>query len=218
MDITYLGHSAFRIKTKNHTIVTDPYNSSIGLKFPKTEADLVTVSHDHFDHNDLSGLKDYKKVFNSPGEYEIGGVSVFGIPSFHDNKKGEERGKNTIFVIETEGVTICHLGDLGHLLAEDQIDEIGDVDILLVPVGGTYTISAKEAVDVVQAIDPKIIIPMHYKLPGLKVDIESCDKFIKEMGNKKEGVYCNPNPPLLYFWLLRKDTSCRLEKLLYSSK
>ncbi len=190
MDITYLGHSAFRIKTKNHTIVTDPYNSSIGLKFPKTEADLVTVSHDHFDHNDLSGLKDYKKVFNSPGEYEIGGVSVFGIPSFHDNKKGEERGKNTIFVIETEGVTICHLGDLGHLLAEDQIDEIGDVDILLVPVGGTYTISAKEAVDVVQAIDPKIIIPMHYKLPGHDQEkfgqLETVDAFVSALGVKSE--------------------------------
>ncbi|MEK7525990.1 MAG: MBL fold metallo-hydrolase [Patescibacteria group bacterium] len=190
MDITYLGHSSFRIKTKTHTIVTDPFDSSVGPKFPKTDADLVTISHHHGDHDNLADVIGYKKVFDAPGEYEVGGVSFFGIDSYHDNKKGEERGRNTIFVIETEGVTIVHLGDLGHSLTESQIDEIGAVDILMVPVGGEYTIDSKTAFDVVAAIEPKIIIPMHYKTdahnPATFEKLEPVENFVTASGLKSE--------------------------------
>ncbi len=190
MDITYLGHSSFRIKTRTHTIVTDPYDSSVGFKFPKQEADLVTISHSHGDHNNLEGVVGYKRVFDAPGEYEVGGVSFFGIDSYHDAKKGEERGKNTIFVIETEGVTIVHLGDLGHMLTESQIDEIGTVDILMIPVGGEYTIDSKTAVDVIQAIEPKIVIPMHFKTDAHDAKVfeklEPVENFVTTSGLKSE--------------------------------
>ena len=191
MDITYLGHSSFRIKGKANTIICDPFDSSVGLKYAKQEADIVTVSHDHGDHNNLDGVKDYKKVVSSPGEYEINGTSFFGIPSYHDDKKGAERGKNTIFVINIDGINICHLGDLGQKsLTESQLTAIGNVDILLIPVGGTYTISADEAVSIMQSIEPKIVIPMHYKTPQHEEKtygtLDTFEKFVSESGLKSE--------------------------------
>jgi len=145
MDITWLGHSSFRIKGKLATIVTDPYGASTGLKLPKTEADIVTVSHDHEDHNDLSRIGgDFKEVLG-PGEYEIREVSIFGISSFHDASGGSERGRNTIYTISMDSMRLCHLGDLGHRLTQEHLREIGEVDILFVPVGGVYTIGPEGA-------------------------------------------------------------------------
>lgn len=168
MDITYLGHSSFKIKAKNTAVVTDPFDSKfVGIKFPGTEADIVTVSHNHADHNQSALVKGVKKIIDGPGEYEVMGISILGFPSFHDPKSGELRGKNTIFVYEIEGLRLAHLGDLGESLTDEQVSRMGNIDILFVPVGGEYTIGPKEAVEIVGKIDPYYIIPMHYQLPQL---------------------------------------------------
>jgi L-ascorbate metabolism protein UlaG (beta-lactamase superfamily) len=187
MDITYLGHSSFRIKGKTATIVTDPYDPEmVGLKFPKVSADIVTVSHNHGDHNFTQNVSDVKKVVSAPGEYEIMGVSIFGITSYHDEKKGEERGKNTIYAIEMDGLRIVHLGDLGHVLSESMVEDLGSIDILMIPVGGYYTIGAEKASKVTRDTEAAIVIPMHYKSLGLNPDLarklSSVEDFLTESG------------------------------------
>ena len=187
MDIIYLGHSSFKLKGKNGSVITDPYDSQmVGLKFTKTEADIITVSHHHPDHDKLDQVPGYKKVVDGPGDYEIMGVSIIGLPSFHDDKKGEERGKNTIYVFEMDGLRLCHLGDLGHVLPEGTLSALGDIDVLMIPVGGGYTIGPADALHVVQQIEPSVVIPMHYKVEGLSADLseklESVDTFVKEIG------------------------------------
>lgn len=194
MDIYPLGHSSFRIKGKGATVVTDPFDSgAVGLKFPKLEAaDIITISHDHPDHNASSAVlekigTDAKPfIVDGPGEYEIKEVTILGIPSFHDGKSGEERGKNTIYVFTVDGLRLCHLGDLGHKLTDEQVEEIGSVDILFIPVGGHFTIDAKVAAEVVAQIEPTIVIPMHYQRAGLSKDfaevLAPVGQFLKEMG------------------------------------
>jgi len=191
MDITFLGHSSFQIKTKSATLVTDPFDPAmVGLKFPKVSADIITISHNHADHNQEQLVADVKKVISGPGEYEIAGVSIIGISCYHDNEKGTQRGKNTIYIIEAEDLRLAHLGDLGHTLSESQLDEIGEIDILLTPVGGTYTIGPKEAVAVVQAIEPTFILPMHYQMAGLNqesfAELVGVDEFLSQMALKVE--------------------------------
>jgi L-ascorbate metabolism protein UlaG (beta-lactamase superfamily) len=187
MDITFLGHSSFRLKGKTATVVTDPFDPEVvGLKFPKVAADIVTVSHQHKDHNQADLVKDVKRLVSGPGEYEIMGVSIIGIPTFHDEKKGAKRGKNTIYVYEMDGLRLVHLGDLGHKLHEKILEKIGDIDILMVPVGGEYTIGPTEAVEVARAIEPKMVIPMHYQMPGLNpatfAKLSSTKPFLAEIG------------------------------------
>lgn len=187
MDITFLGHSSFRLKGKTATVVTDPFDPEVvGLKFPKVTADIVTVSHQHEDHNQADLVKGVKRLVSGPGEYEIMGVSIIGIPTFHDEKKGAKRGKNTIYVYEMDGLRLVHLGDLGHKLHEKILEKIGDIDILMVPVGGEYTIGPTEAVEVARAIEPKIVIPMHYQMPGLNpatfTKLSSTKPFLAEIG------------------------------------
>lgn len=186
MEIRYLGHASFRIKGKKAILVTDPYDSYIGFKMPKVSADIITVSHDHQDHNNVAAVgKTVRRepfVISGPGEYEILGVSVFGIASFHDDSGGKERGKNTIYVINIDGMRLVHLGDLGHKLDDQQLEEVNGADILFIPVGSVYTIGSKMAVEVIGQIQPKIIIPMHYKVPGLTLDLVPVDEFLKEMG------------------------------------
>jgi len=182
MDISWLGHSSFRIKGKYATLVTDPYAPSTGLKFPKTDCDIVTISHDHQDHNDTLKIGGEPKIISGPGEYEIKEVSIFGIQSFHDDLGGSERGRNTIYSMTLDGIHLCHLGDLGHKLSQDTLAEMSAVDILFIPVGGVYTIGPEQAVEAVSAIEPRVIIPMHYKVPGLVYDLEGVDKFVSEIG------------------------------------
>ncbi len=188
MVITWYGHACFKIQTrpkrgeKEVTVFIDPFDKATGLKPPQGKADLVVVSHSHHDHNNDASLKGAPFVVDAPGEYALKGVNILGIDSFHDDKQGELRGRNTITILESEGMRICHLGDLGHLLEENQVEKIGDVDVLMVPVGGTYTLDAKLAKKVVKQIEPAIIIPMHYKLPGLKLKIADEREFIKLMG------------------------------------
>lgn len=167
----------------------DPFDPSIGLKMPVLEADLVLSTHDHEDHNNVKAVKGPAGgapfVITGPGEYEIKDISVRGIPSFHDEKEGKERGENTIYMIEAEGMRLCHLGDLGQSeLTADQVSKIGNIDILFVPVGGVYTIDAKAATKIVSQIEPRIVIPMHYMLANLRFKLEKVDEFLKEMGVK----------------------------------
>lgn len=189
MDIYPLGHSSFRIKGKQATIVTDPYDqAAVGLKFPKVEADVVTISHDHRDHNASLLVEGTPYVVKGAGEYEIKGVHIVGVSVFHDDKQGEQRGKNVMYQMIVDGVTLVHLGDLGHKLSTEQAKEIGTCDILFIPVGGAYTIGADIASEVAAQFEPKIIIPMHYKREGLKADLDvlsGVDKFLKEMGNEE---------------------------------
>lgn len=189
MVISWFGHSCFRLEGKETSLLIDPFSKEIGLKPPRVKDQAVLITHEHYDHNDLEGVGQETMIIKTPGEYEIGGVYVHGIPSFHDNVGGTERGPNTIYWIKFEDISVCHLGDLGQAKLDDQqLDLIGDVDVLLVPIGGKYTINYKEAVEVVGQIEPKIIIPMHYKVPGLNIDIETADKFLKEIGLAPEKI------------------------------
>ena len=169
MDIYFLGHSAFRLQGKNASVVTDPTDPKVtGFKFPKTSADIVTVSHtQHSDHKSVELVDNVKRVISGPGEYEVMGVSVIGVATFHDDQRGKLRGKNTVYVIEIDDLRVAHLGDLGHTLSEKTLSEIGDIDILLIPVGGEFTIDSTAAVKVMQSMEPKITIPMHFQTPGL---------------------------------------------------
>jgi L-ascorbate metabolism protein UlaG (beta-lactamase superfamily) len=164
------------------TLVTDPFGKELGLKIPNFEADIVTVSHQHPDHNNSGALRANPFIIDTPGEYDIKGVMVQGIETWHDAKGGTERGKNIVYRIEMDDLTIVHLGDLGHILTDEQSDQMDGVDILLIPVGGVYTIDAKTAVEVIGQLEPRIVIPMHYKLPGVKSEVEAVEKFIKELG------------------------------------
>jgi len=189
MNIQWYGQSCFRIETKEASILIDPFSKDIGLKSPRLKDDLVLVTHNHYDHNNLDNVNPEALVISNPGEYERKGISVRGISSFHDKSGGTERGLNTIYVIRAEGMNICHLGDLGQEeLTDLQIETIGDIDVLMIPVGGTYTLDSKEAAHVVSQVEPKIIIPMHYKVNGLKISLDSSDKFTKEIGLSPETV------------------------------
>jgi L-ascorbate metabolism protein UlaG (beta-lactamase superfamily) len=193
MEITYLGHSSFKIKTKTASLVTDPFDpKEVGLKYSGVEGDVVTVSHDHKDHNAIDKVASAKKVLTGPGEYEISGISVMGYRTYHDNKEGAEKGKNTVFVIEAEGLRLVHLGDVGHVLSDDLVDEIGDVDVLMIPVGGFYTIGPKEATEIIGKIEPYFVIPMHYKTPDLSPalgdNILPVEDFLKESGITAENL------------------------------
>jgi L-ascorbate metabolism protein UlaG (beta-lactamase superfamily) len=195
MEITHIGHSAFKIRGKSATLVTDPFNAEkLGLKFPEIEADIITVSHQHSDHNDVTRITGNPIVISGPGEYERKGVKIIGLASFHDVVKGAERGKNTIFYIEMDGISIVHLGDLGHKLSDKEREVLNGADILMIPVGGFYTISADIAREVVVQLEPSIIIPMHYQtaklIPSIAEKLAPVTAFLKEMG--KEGVVSVP--------------------------
>ena len=183
MDITFLGHASFKIKGKAAVVITDPYGPDLGLKFPKSEADIVTISHNHYDHNAANLVSENPFIINGPGAYEIKGVKIIGVSSFHDEKGGSLRGKNTIYCLRVDEVNICHLGDLGQTqLTSEQLDSLGQVDVLLIPTGGVYTIDSVAAAKIAASLEPKIIIPMHYADTGIKVQLEPKEKFLKEMG------------------------------------
>ncbi|KXA93713.1 hypothetical protein AKJ65_06045 [candidate division MSBL1 archaeon SCGC-AAA259E19] len=177
----WFGQACFEIKN-SVAIVTDPHDGeSVGLRQPDAKGDIISVSHRHFDHAsgvDLASKKG-SEVVEGSGEREAKEIVVQGFDSFHDKAEGSKRGENTIFVFQLDDFRICHLGDLGHRLSGGKIEEIKPVDILLIPVGGNYTIDAQEAVDVVKNLEPKIIIPMHYKVEGLEVDISDEEEFLQ---------------------------------------
>jgi L-ascorbate metabolism protein UlaG (beta-lactamase superfamily) len=190
MYLQYLGQSCFKIQDKTTadgiTLVTDPFDKETGLKVPNFEADIITISHNHHDHNNAKALRGTPFIISRAGEYDVKGVAVHGVDSFHDSKEGRERGGNVIYRIEIDDISIAHLGGLGHILTSQQLEVLVGTDILLIPVGGKYTIDAKQAMEIISQIEPRIVIPMHYKLPGMPDDIglDGVDKFIKEIGLK----------------------------------
>ena len=179
MKIIWLGHASFLIETGATRIITDPFDETTVYRIPSISADLVTVSHDHYDHNAVDWVLGEHRVVSSHGETRYQEVDILGIPRFHDQEKGRLRGRNTIFVIKAEGLTVCHLGDLGHLLEPDQLEAIGRVDVLLIPVGGTYTITAGEAVKLVAAMKPRVTVPMHFKAPPCTIDVAPLEDFTR---------------------------------------
>ncbi|MEX1061678.1 MAG: MBL fold metallo-hydrolase [Patescibacteria group bacterium] len=185
MKIEYLGHSSFKITHKTGVLVIDPFDPYVGLPVKKVEANLVLSSHDHKDHRYLESVTGDPFVVTAPGEYEVGGVKVRGFSSYHDDQEGKERGRNTVYLFEVEGVSLCHLGDLGHLLSEQTVEEMGDLGVLFVPVGGIYTIDAPTAAKVVAQLEPRYIIPMHYRVEGMDKsfnDLAPVKTFLEEMG------------------------------------
>jgi L-ascorbate metabolism protein UlaG (beta-lactamase superfamily) len=203
MQIIWKGQSCFQViinrEKNNHSDVSrnnnqvnltiDPYDEATGLRVPKLESDILLITHDHHDHNNIKAVSGNYFLVSGPGEYEIKDVFIQGIPAFHDSVFGKEKGEVTIYIIETEGLRICHLGDLGQKeLTEDQVEKIGSVDVLMIPVGGFYTISSKEAAKIISQIEPKIVIPMHYQVPKLKIKLEGLDKFLKTMGVKSPEI------------------------------
>ena len=182
MEIRWLGHSCFRLKVRNTTVISDPYSPGLGYSLGKPSADIVTVSHQHPGHSYTQGVGGNPHTVNGPGEYEISDVIIIGIATFHDADGGQKRGKNTIYLMEMDEISICHLGDLGHVLTDEQVEELGNVDVLLLPVGGLSTIDATIAAEVVRQLEPKAIIPMHYKTPAINRNLAPVDKFIKEIG------------------------------------
>lgn len=183
MKIKYFGQSCFQITdNRGVVIVTDPYDSSLGYDMPDLNADIVTISHDHFDHNYTAGVRGKFELINKTGNFYAKDINIRGILTNHDNVGGRKRGNNIVYTFDAGGTKICHLGDLGHLLTDDQLLKIGGVNVLLIPVGGYFTIDAREASKVVDQIKPDIVIPMHYKTPEVDLPIETVDGFIKAMG------------------------------------
>jgi L-ascorbate metabolism protein UlaG (beta-lactamase superfamily) len=168
------------LRGRSAAVVTDPFPPTIGLKLQKLDADLVTVSHEHDNHNYTQAVRDGYEI-RGPGEYEVAGVSVIGFPTYHDSEKGATRGRNTVYLIEIDDVRVCHLGDLGHRLDDTDAETVSSVDVLLVPVGGRMVINAAQAAEVVRQLEPRFVVPMHYAIPGLKLELDSVDRFLKEM-------------------------------------
>ena len=189
MKIKWLGHASFLITSEEGLrVITDPYSVGGGIEYGKIEeaADIVTVSHDHYDHNNVAAVKGKPEVVNAPGHKKVKGIDFRGIASYHDEAKGGQRGTNVIFCFGLDGIKVCHLGDLGHQLGAAQITEIGEVDVLLVPVGGLYTIDASGAVKVCDSLNPKVVIPMHYKCAKCGYPIAGVDAFLKGRENVRK--------------------------------
>jgi len=185
MDSNWLGHSCFRIGGSHAVVITDPYSPDLGYSLGKPDADILTVSHNHPGHSYTQGIGGEPRLVTGPGEYEIGGVLIIGVATFHDGDGGRERGKNTAYLMEIDEISVCHLGDLGHVLTAEQVEELDNVDVLLLPVGGVSTINAPMAAEVVRQLEPKVVVPMHYKTPALSRELEPVEKFLKEIGVKE---------------------------------
>ena len=191
MEITWLGHSCFRLRSRAATVVTDPYDKDLGLILPRVRADIVTVSHDEPDHNYVKGVKGDFKVLSGPGEYEVSGVFVTGL-ELSDRRaggksaRGAAAARNTVFLIEFDDLTVCHLGDLNTVPTQAMVEEsLSSVDVLLIPVGGGESLTAAQAAEVVSLLEPHIVIPMHYKFKGSNLKLDGVAKFLKEMGLDK---------------------------------
>lgn len=183
MEITWLGHSSFMLQdSKGRKVLTDPFDETVGYNTFKGDVDVVTISHHHFDHSYIENIK-YKESIDKVGFFYLCDIPISGIPSYHDKMMGAKRGENVIFVIDIDGYKICHLGDLGHTLSSEDIKQIGNIDILLIPIGGNYTIDGKEAAEIAKSINSHLVIPMHYKTPLLSFELEGLEDFLTYMKN-----------------------------------
>jgi L-ascorbate metabolism protein UlaG (beta-lactamase superfamily) len=187
MKITWLGHASFLVEANDGTrIITDPYEAgsydgAVGYRPIDERADIVTVSHDHADHNAVEAVTGAPEIVRGPDSRTVRGIPIKGVTTFHDGSKGEDRGRNTVYVIEVDGIRLGHLGDLGHSLSDDEAKAVGEIDVLLAPVGGYYTIGPEEAKSVAESVGARIIIPMHYKTDALGFPIQPVDDFLKLM-------------------------------------
>jgi L-ascorbate metabolism protein UlaG (beta-lactamase superfamily) len=185
MEITWLGHSCFQLRGKNVTLITDPYAPQSGSSLGNVSASIVTVSHNSAGHDYVEGVGGKPRVVRGPGEYEISDVLITGVASYHDNKRGQELGRNTIYVIHMDDIVVCHLGDIGHTLQEEQLEEAADADVLLIPIGGHHTLDATQAAEIISQVEPHFVIPMHYRSTaseGRRDALDPLDKFCREMG------------------------------------
>lgn len=185
MEISYVGHACFRIRGREASIVLDPFGKTIGLPTPvpsKFSADILAITHDHPGHNNRGMVGGNPHVVEGPGEYEIKGVGVRGVSAFHDDQRGARFGRMTMFAVEVDEVVVAHLGDLGHGLSEAQQDQLGSIDVLLLPVGGGNGLGAAQAAEIANQLEPKVVVPMHYRLPGTRAELDTPEHFAKEMG------------------------------------
>ncbi|HYM49806.1 MAG TPA: MBL fold metallo-hydrolase [Candidatus Limnocylindrales bacterium] len=186
MEITYFGLNAIRIRGRDATLLIDPYEPKLGLAPVRLNVQIVALTHDDPTQFSMQGLGSDYHLVTGAGEFEIKGIFLRGIQTYHDGQKGQKRGKNFVYVVEVDDLRVCHLGHLGHALDEGQLDAIGSkIDVLCVPVGGGSHIGSAQATEIVNQIEPKLVIPISYRLPGLTLlaqDLEPVDKFAKEMG------------------------------------
>lgn len=182
MDITWYGHSCFRITERNFlSIVTDPFDESLGYPMPKLKADIVTISHNAPGHNNLAAVKGFRRVIDGPGEYEIGGVFIIGVATY--DQRSENPRRNVVYVLDFDNLTVAHLGDLDHVPSQSMVDALGSIDVALVPVGGGGALSSSQAAEVVSLLEPSIVVPMHYQTDALRgMELDPVDRFLKEMG------------------------------------
>jgi L-ascorbate metabolism protein UlaG (beta-lactamase superfamily) len=191
MEISWLGHSCFQLRGKSIVLITDPFTYD-AARLAKLNASIVTVSHDHPGHNNARGVGGNPRIVRGPGEYEISDVLITGVASYHDDQHGMEYGRNTIYIIHIDELTICHLGDLGHTLHEEQLEEVADADILFAPIGGGRSLNATQAAEVISQVEPRIVVPMHYCGAIADEPSPALATFCREMG--VEAV--NPQPKL----------------------
>lgn len=190
MKISWMGHACFAVETEQGTrIVTDPFDEKVGYPLPWGKADIVTISHGHFDHSCYERMNP-ANVADAAGEYTFGDVKIRGIASFHDDAQGAKRGDNVIFVIEADGKRVAHLGDLGHMLSAEQVAAIGHVDAVMIPVGGTYTLTGEQAAQQAKVIDAEAVLPMHYSNEWCKFDITGITPFLQAMNEPFEESDC----------------------------
>jgi L-ascorbate metabolism protein UlaG (beta-lactamase superfamily) len=189
MEITWYGHSCFRLTERSlATVVTDPFDTeAVGYEPLKLRADIVTVSHEAAGHNHLSAVKGYSHAIKGPGEFEIGGVFITGVQTDGHGKKASEQPRNTLYVFDYDGLTVAHMGDLRQVPTQAEVEALGNVNVVLIPVGGGGGLNAAKAAEVVSLLEPNIVIPMHYATKGAKIPLDSLDKFLKEMGLHGHG-------------------------------
>ncbi|MEZ4358205.1 MAG: MBL fold metallo-hydrolase [Eubacteriales bacterium] len=181
MLIEWYGHACFRLKLTNGLKITiDPFDETVGFPQPHIETDIALISHHHFDHSCADSLTGNYEIIDKPGEYEKGGIKISGVKTFHDKKKGALRGENIIFKIQAEGLIICHLGDLCEEITDELVRKIGHADVLMVPVGGVYTINAEEAVSLIDKLEPNIALPMHYRINQSNIPVDSIHSLIEQ--------------------------------------
>ena len=188
MEISFVGHACFRLRGREASVVVDPYGKGLGLTTltpSRFTADILAISHDHPGHNNAGMVGGEPKLVDCPGEYEIKGVAIRGVAAFHDSEQGAKLGRVTLFAIDVDDIVVAHLGDLGHPLTELQQEQLGSVDVLLVPAGGGTSLTATQAAEVTNQLEPKIVVPMHYKLPGMKLALDEPKHFASEMGLEK---------------------------------
>lgn len=211
MKVKWLGHAAFLLTARDGTrVITDPYATGAGLSYGEIpeSADVVLVSHEHMDHNNVQGVRGSPEVIRGTGTHRAKGIEFKGVASFHDPSGGRERGPNTIFCFALDEIKFCHLGDLGHVLSKEQVAQIGQVDVLFIPVGGFFTIDASEATQVAEQLKPKVIIPMHFKTPKCDYPITRVEDFlrgkgrVRKVGGSEVEIEASNLPEATSIWVL----------------